>query len=96
MKLSTLVLAVSALLTAAAQAIHNTVTIPSLRAGSKLKAKGLTQAFQEHDVTYWKNVDNSIAMRQLVVKADANIDTALRARDAALKAIKLHTKTKAI
>jgi hypothetical protein len=92
MKLSQLVLAVSSAITRVACTVQDAVVIPSLTTGTKLKAAGLSRAFQESDTLYWQHVDNVIAARELVRKSERNVDLAILERNAVTKALKAHNK----
>lgn len=94
MKLSTVVLTASTVVSAIAESLHHKVVAPSLRSANKLKSVGLEQAFQETDVQYWKSVDYSVNLRKLALQADKNITLASKARDLAHKATVSHAKVK--
>ena len=96
MKLSNLVLAVSHAVTFIADTVQNKVVIPSFTTGTKLKAAGLSRAFQESDTLYWQHIDNVIAARDLVRKSEAQVDIAESLRSSAAKAIKAHNKAYAV
>lgn len=92
MKLSKLVLALSAGVNAFAASLSAKVVVPSLRAAGDLKQKGLNCAFNEHDKEYWRHVDSMVASREFLKSLEAKMKEVEGGRRAALFAAKRFPK----